>query len=148
MQIRVWDAPLRLFHWALAASFTLAWLLRSDQTLHLHLLAGYLFSALLLFRLLWGVIGGRHARFRDFLYGPGAVLDYLKALLRGRARRHPGHNPAGSWAVFAMLGLGILIGITGLLTLARILHQGFDAQGEAGKAAWVIVRKVIAVAMA
>jgi len=121
---RVWDIPLRLFHWALAGSFTLAWLMRGDQTLYFHLLAGYLFTALLLFRLIWGFTGGRHARFKGFLYGAGALVDYLKAVLKGAPRRYLGHNPAGSWAVYAILLLGLLLGTTGVIALGAEERHG------------------------
>jgi len=113
-----------LFHWGLAGTFTLAWLTRGDQTLHFHLLAGYLFTALLLFRLLWGIIGGHHARFKDFFYRAGAVMNHLKEVLGGTPRRYLGHNPAGSWAVYAMLALGILLGATGIITLGAEERHG------------------------
>ncbi len=91
---RIWDLPLRLFHWSWAATFAAAWLLEGDRTLYWHLLAGYLFGALLLFRLAWGLAGTTWARFSAFAYGPGRALGYLKAVLRGEATRYPGHNPA------------------------------------------------------
>lgn len=121
---RVWDAPLRVFHWGLAGSFALAWVSRGDQGLYTHLLAGYLFGALLLFRLAWGIVGGGPARFRSFLYGPRAAADYLKAVARGRPRRYLGHNPAGSWAVYAILSLGLLLGASGLVTLGAEEQAG------------------------
>jgi len=121
---RIWDLPLRLFHWSWAATFAAAWLLEGDRTLYWHLLAGYLFGALLLFRLAWGLAGTTWARFAAFAYGPGRALGYLKAVLRGEAPRYLGHNPAGSWAIYAMLALGAALALTGLLTLGAEEGQG------------------------
>jgi cytochrome b len=108
---RVWDLPTRLFHWSLvalvvfngitghfAADLGTAWLER-------HLLSGYAILALILFRLVWGFAGNRHARFAGFVRGPRAVLDYLAALSGRRpAVAYVGHNPLGAWSVLAMLG--------------------------------------------
>lgn len=108
--VRVWDLPTRLFHWSLvvlvvfngitgqfAADLGSDWMAR-------HLLSGYAILALILFRLVWGFVGNRHARFAGFVRGPRAVLAYLAAL-RGRAAAvtHAGHNPLGGWSVMAML---------------------------------------------
>ncbi len=113
--ILVWDLPLRLFHWLFAASFAGAWLTaESDEWLSPHTFLGYLMLGLIGFRLVWGVIGSRYARFSTFLYGPRAGLAYLRQALSGTAARHLGHNPAGSQAVFLLLGLGLLVGLSGL----------------------------------
>ncbi len=113
--ILVWDLPLRLFHWLFAASFAGAWLTaESDEWLSLHTFLGYLMLGLIGFRLVWGRVGGRYARFSSFLYGPRAGLDYLRQAMTGRAVRHLGHNPAGSQAVFLLLGLGLLVGLSGV----------------------------------
>lgn len=115
-RILVWDLPTRLFHWLLAASFAGAWLTGdSERWRDLHVLLGYTFAGLIAFRLLWGVVGSRHARFASFVTGPGAVLKYLGSILRARPEHHVGHNPAGGWAVLAMLGLGALTALTGFL---------------------------------
>ena len=136
-KIRIWDAPTRVFHWGLAASFTAAWLLRGDQYLHLHVMAGYIFVFLLLFRLYWGLAGSFHARFGNFRCSLSVAGDYLKQVLAGRPRRYLGHNPAGSWAVFLLLFLGLMISVTGVMTLgveeghgpaAGILDRSWGAQ--------------------
>lgn len=75
--------------------------------------AGLHLAGLLVFRLLWGLIGTRHARFADFVRGPGAVRRYVVALLRGRPEHHVGHNPAGALAIMALLTLGSLSAVTG-----------------------------------
>lgn len=106
--VKVWDPLVRIFHWSMAASFLVAWL-TADEWEALHLWAGYAAAALVAFRLLWGLVGPRYARFTQFVRGPAAVRDHLAALLRGRERRHLGHNPAGG----AMI-LGLLAGLAGL----------------------------------
>ncbi len=112
--ILVWDIPTRLFHWLLALSFVGAFVTaESERTRDLHLLFGYTLLGLIGFRLVWGLIGTRYARFRSFLFSPVAVRDYLVSLLTRHPKHYLGHNPAGSLAVFLMLGLGLLAGITG-----------------------------------
>ncbi|MCZ6619835.1 MAG: cytochrome b/b6 domain-containing protein [Gammaproteobacteria bacterium] len=98
----VWDPLLRLFHWSLVFFFFLAYLFESDQ-LNLHGHAGYTVLLLLLFRLVWGVIGSRHARFSDFVVSPANSFLYLKQLFSGTANRHIGHNPAGSAMILVLL---------------------------------------------
>jgi cytochrome b len=113
-RILVWDLPTRLFHWLLAGSFAGAWLTAdSERWMDLHVTLGYTFAGLIVFRLVWGVIGTRHARFASFVRGPGAVLRYLGSLASARPEHHVGHNPAGGWAVLALLGLGALTALTG-----------------------------------
>lgn len=105
--ILVWDLPVRLFHGLLAASFAGAWLTaESERWRLLHVTLGYTLAGLLVFRVFWGVLGTRHARFSDFVRGPQAVRRYLGSLLRGRPEHHAGHNPAGALAIMALLGLG------------------------------------------
>lgn len=88
---------------------------------------GYLMLGLVSFRLLWGVIGSPYARFRTFWFGPRAALAYLHQLLRGQAARHIGHNPAGSLAIYLLLLLSSVIGITGILTLGGEEQHGLAA---------------------
>ena len=99
---RVWDPLVRLFHWSFAALIAAAWL-TSDEGKWLHERIGYAIAALLAFRVLWGFVGSRHARFADFVRGPRAVLGYLGDLARGRERRMLGHNPAGGAMILALL---------------------------------------------
>jgi cytochrome b len=131
-RILVWDLPLRVFHWLLAASFAGAFLTAEGDGLRaVHLALGYTFLGLLAFRLLWGVVGSRHARFRAFAYGPKAVREYLGSLLARRPMHYVGHNPAGSWAIYALLALGLVVGVTGYAVQADAggrwlegLHEG------------------------
>ena len=101
-EVRVWDPLIRIFHWTLVVSFVVAYL-SGEELDQLHLWSGYLITGLLIFRLLWGFVGSKHARFRDFLYSPRQILDYGKSLLSGRPKRYLGHNPAGAVMVFMLL---------------------------------------------
>jgi cytochrome b len=115
--ILVWDLPTRLFHWLLAASFAGAWLTSdSERWVNVHLTLGYAFAGLIAFRLVWGFVGSRYARFSSFVAGPGAVKRYLRSILAFRPEHHVGHNPAGGWAVLALLGLGIATAASGYAT--------------------------------
>lgn len=104
-QITVWDVPVRLFHWSLVAAVAVAFL-SSEEGSFLsawHMVAGYCAAVLIAFRLSWGFIGGRHARFASFVR-PGGVIPHIRALLAGKAERSVGHNPLGGMAVLALLG--------------------------------------------
>jgi cytochrome b len=116
--ILIWDLPTRVFHWTLAASFFIALATGdSDRFRDIHVFSGYVVLGLIGFRIVWGFTGSRYARFRSFLFRPGAVVAYVADLLASRASRHLGHNPAGGWAVLAMLALGLLICVSGLVVL-------------------------------
>ncbi len=120
--VRIWDPLVRVSHWTLATAFLAAWLV-GDDWLDLHVLAGYTVLGLVLFRLVWGVIGTRHARFTDFVRPPSAVLAYLKDVVRVRARRHLGHNPAGGAMVIALL---LSLTFTAISGLALYGHGEFS----------------------
>jgi len=136
-KILVWDFPTRIFHWALAVSFLGAYVTGdSERWRDVHLIFGYTMLGLIMFRLVWGLIGTYYARFTSFLYGPGRVLAYLQSLLyrisSGQGGSHyTGHNPAGSWAVFALLGFGLMAGLSGYASYNELggewleeLHEG------------------------
>ena len=101
-KVRVWDPLVRVFHWGLVAAFATAWL-TADELQPVHEVAGYTVAGLVAFRLVWGLIGSRHARFAQFLKGPGETLGYLGDMTRGRERRYLGHNPAGAVMIVALL---------------------------------------------
>ena len=133
----VWDLPTRIFHWTLAASFTAAWLTSGeDEWLSIHSFFGWLLLAMTGFRLVWGLVGGRYARFSSFAYGPASAMSYLRALLKHRAARYLGHNPAGSQAIFLLLGLGLVVSITGVLVQGgeeqQLLAKGVTQVANAG----------------
>lgn len=123
--ILVWDIPTRLFHWLLAGSFAVGWLsAESDEWLSVHTFSGYLMLGLIVFRLLWGFAGGHYARFASFKFAPLAGWIYTREVLTGRAKRHVGHNPAGSQAIFLLLALGVAVGLTGIFTMGGEEQQG------------------------
>lgn len=100
--IRVWDLLVRVFHWGLVAAFATAWL-TADERQSIHEIAGYAVAGLVAFRIVWGLVGTRYARFVQFVKGPGTTLSYLGNMVRGRERRHVGHNPAGAAMIVLML---------------------------------------------
>jgi cytochrome b len=113
-RILVWDIPTRIFHWLLVLCFVVAYLTSESERWQLwHVTAGYVFGALLLFRLVWGVVGSRYARFRQFVRGPASVLVYMRSLLSSKPDHYTGHNPAGAWAILGIMGLGFLTVLTG-----------------------------------
>jgi cytochrome b len=116
-KVLVWDLPVRVFHWLLALSFAGAYITaESERWRLLHATLGYTVAGLVCFRILWGLMGTRHARFADFVRGPRAVARYLGALLRGKPEHYTGHNPAGALAIVALLGLSLVVGLSGWAT--------------------------------
>ncbi|MBC7181844.1 MAG: cytochrome b/b6 domain-containing protein [Roseovarius sp.] len=100
--VRVWDPLIRVFHWSIVAAFVVAWL-SAEELDTVHEVAGYVVAGLVAFRLIWGLVGSRHARFSQFLKGPRAVMSYLGDMARGKERRYLGHNPAGAAMIVALL---------------------------------------------
>jgi cytochrome b len=113
-RILVWDWPTRIGHWLMAAAFLIAYLTGESEAWRLvHVMAGGALAGLVAFRLLWGLLGTRHARFSSFLRSPVAAWHYLLALASGKAPHHTGHNPAGGYAILALLLLGLLAAASG-----------------------------------
>lgn len=112
-QVKVWDIIVRLFHWSLVVAFITAYISGEDESA-VHIYAGYIVIGLIAFRILWGYIGSTHARFKDFIYGPGEVKDYLHSLLARKPKHYLGHNPAGGWMVLMLLVSLLITGYTGL----------------------------------
>ncbi|MBX6320043.1 cytochrome b/b6 domain-containing protein [Pigmentiphaga sp.] len=121
-KIRVWDLPVRIFHWLLVACVVGAYVTIKAGGLwtEYHMLFGYAVLGLILFRIVWGFVGSQHARFSSFLRGPCAVLAYLK----GTTPRRPGHNPLGAWSVLAMILLLGYQAVTGLFANDDIFTEG------------------------
>jgi cytochrome b len=115
-EIKVWDPLIRIFHWTLVIGFTVAYL-TGDELITIHIWSGYLIVGLLLIRLLWGFIGTKHARFKDFIYPPPEVVTSLKSLVSGKPRRYLGHNPAGGVMVLLLLASLMLTTGSGLVML-------------------------------
>ena len=100
-RVRIWDAPTRIFHWLIVFLMPILWWTAEEEMLVEHRIAGYAVLGLLVFRLLWGLVGSSTARFSSFVRGPRAVIAYLS----GRAAGGIGHNPLGALSVMALLGL-------------------------------------------
>ena len=99
----VWDPLVRIFHWTLVLAFITAYL-TGDEENALHIYSGYYILGLVVFRILWGIIGSKYARFSSFNLSPRALVDYLTSLFSsGKGKQYTGHNPAGSWMVIIML---------------------------------------------
>ncbi|MBK8385522.1 MAG: cytochrome b/b6 domain-containing protein [Candidatus Accumulibacter sp.] len=155
-EIPVWDPLVRVFHWTLVISFCAAYLSEgelfealqdrlSGEWLQLvHVWAGYLIAGLLLWRVVWGFVGSRHARFSDFVRGPRESFGYLKDALTLRAARYLGHNPAGGAMIVALLlslaativtGLALYGADKAMGPLAALLVESSDATIDAIKEA-------------
>lgn len=129
-RIYVWDWPLRLFHWLLVISIGAAYLTQKFDVMVWHQRIGLTILGLLVFRIVWGFVGTRHARFADFLRSPSGVLAYL----RGNWRGH-GHNPLGGWSVILLLLLPLGMATSGLfanddVAFASLLSGWLDKSGS------------------
>jgi cytochrome b len=140
--IKVWDPFVRAFHWSLVGLFAFCFA-TGDVWEHPHEWAGYVIAALIGCRIVWGLLGPRHARFADFIYRPSVVIGFLRDSLRFRARRYLGHNPAGGAMVIALITCIALICATGVM-------MGMDAfWGEAWVeqlhvwATWVTIALIV-----
>ena len=116
-EIRVWDPLVRLFHWSLVLAFSIAYLSGEEES-NLHIYAGYVVLGLIAFRVVWGLIGSRYARFSDFVTSPATLAHYLKGLLARKPQHYVGHNPAGGWMVVAMLICLFIVSVSGLKVYA------------------------------
>jgi cytochrome b len=131
-KVLIWDAPVRVFHWLMVLSFAGAWLTAESERWRLaHVTLGYTMAGLVAFRILWGWIGTRHARFSSFVHGPAAAARYLRSLARRRPEHHAGHNPAGALAIVALLAMTLVVAASGWATYAQLgsdwweeLHEG------------------------
>jgi cytochrome b len=113
-KILVWDIPTRVFHWTLVLCFAATWLSAESERWRLvHVTTGYTMVGLVGFRLVWGFIGTRYARFRSFVTGPVPVIAYVKSAIKKQPKHYVGHNPLGAIAVLLLLFLIMALGLTG-----------------------------------
>jgi cytochrome b len=123
-EIKVWDPLVRIFHWALVVAFFVAYFTEGDELLGPHVWAGYVALGLVIFRIVWGFVGSKYARFSDFVVGPGAAFRYALEAVRGRAARYIGHNPAGGFMIMLLLVMLLATTISGLLVYGADQHAG------------------------
>lgn len=139
-KVLVWDVPTRVFHWLLAGSFFAAYALSESERLrHLHVMFGYTVLGLVVFRLVWGFVGTRYARFSSFLFGPKSVLRHVGGMARLRSEPHVGHTPAGSWAIYAMLILALVTAVSGYLNFNDIGGDAMEEIHEVAANAWMLL---------
>jgi len=122
-QVKVWDPLVRIFHWTLVFSFAVAYI-TEDEWINLHTLAGYTIGGLLLFRIIWGVIGTRYARFSSFIFSRKEIVSYLKDIVAFRPKHYLGHNPAGGAMVIALL-----LSLTGAVVTGMSLYGASEYSG-------------------
>jgi len=140
----VWDLPVRLFHGLLAltfvGAFTIANVVDDDSALFsAHMLLGLVMTFMVALRIIWGLVGTKHARFADFAYGPKSVWAYLRDVFRGKPTHHAGHNPGSSVAIFLMLLFVLGLGVTGVL-----MASGNDALEDVhGVLSWALLVTVV-----
>jgi len=122
-RLKVWDLPVRLFHWTLVATILVAFISAEEDSgfAAWHIPAGWFAAVLIAFRLVWGFVGGEHARFADFLK-PGQIAHHVVGLFSGKPGRSVGHNAVGGLAIMALLG-----------TVAAIVYTGVTMQGDTGE---------------
>lgn len=131
-KVLVWDAPVRVFHWLMVLSFTGAYVTaESERWRLLHATLGYTMAGLVAFRLVWGLVGTRHARFASFVRGPSALLRYLRSLVAGHPEHHAGHNPAGAIAIVGLLGLTTMVTAAGWATINELGGEWIKEAHEA-----------------
>lgn len=139
-KILVWDVPVRLFHWLMAGCFAGAWLSAESESWRLlHVTLGYTMCGLVVFRIVWGLMGTRYARFSTFVRGPRAVARYVGALLRGQPEHHTGHNPAGALAIVALLGLTLVVTGSGWANYNDIAGKWLEKTHEAAASVMLAV---------
>lgn len=112
-EVKVWDPFVRIFHWTVVVSFFVAYV-TEDEVMWLHELAGYIILALVLARIVWGVVGTRYARFSNFIYKPSTVKQYFNDSIHFKSKRYLGHNPLGGVMVILLLIMLLLTSWSGI----------------------------------
>jgi cytochrome b len=122
--VLVWDLPTRLFHWLTVVLVAAAYVTERLNWMNWHVIAGTALLALLLFRLVWGVVGSETARFAHFLTSPRTAARHLMHLFRREPDAQIGHNPAGGWMVLLLLALLLAEVLTGIVDNNDIADAG------------------------
>lgn len=126
-QVYIWDRFVRLFHWSLVVLFIIS-LVSGEQEHWIHSYSGYAIFTLISLRIIWGFVGSKHARFKDFVRSPFAVLSYLKSMVSGSPQRYLGHNPAGGAMILGLLATLFLTTLSGMKLYAIEEGKGPFAQ--------------------
>ncbi len=143
-RVLIWDLPTRLFHWLLSGGFIAAAFISLALGEHsplfpYHAIIGLTIALMVCLRVIWGIAGTRYAKFGSFIFGPGAVIEYMKGTLVGGGKRYLGHNPGSALAIFALLALVLAMAVTGIM-----LGQGNESVKEFHEIlAWVTVGFVV-----
>nr|WP_136249731.1 cytochrome b/b6 domain-containing protein [Ningiella ruwaisensis] len=124
IKIKVWDLPTRLFHWLLVTVFVFQFVTGDilDDAMQLHFYGGYVALGLILFRIIWGMVGSYHARFTSFLASPVTAWQYMRG--KSQTHRYLGHNPLGAYSVLALLAVMLTQAVSGLFMTDEIFSQG------------------------
>jgi cytochrome b len=113
VKVKVWDIWVRTFHWSLVVLFVIAYFTAEGENI-LHIYSGYAVLGLVIFRVLWGFVGSKYARFSDFIYPPKQVIQYIQGMVAGKPEHYLGHNPLGGWMTVALLAGLLVVSVTGL----------------------------------
>lgn len=152
--VQVWDLAVRCFHWSLPVALIIEFATEEGPE-SLHLQTGYLVLALVLFRLLWGFVGSRYARFGSFVTPPTAVVDYLKKFANGSQSRYLGHNPAGGLMVILLLASLLVTSLSGLMeynsgretlentSLLILVDPAFENKNNTTETLWSEIHEVL-----
>ena len=111
--VEVWDILVRIFHWSLLATFIIAYVTSEDENI-VHIYSGYAVLGLISFRVVWGFVGTKYARFSDFVYSSKVVKQYMAGMIDEHPKRYLGHNPAGGWMIVALMLSLFVVTISGL----------------------------------
>lgn len=135
MTTRVYDLPTRVFHWIFAGSFITAFTISNtvdDDNLAFsyHMIFGLIMVFSILLRVIWGIIGSKHARFTDFSLNVSELATYFKGIIAGTNRKWVGHNPASSWAALAMMILALGLGVSGVLMATGVAGEALEEVHE------------------
>jgi cytochrome b len=120
--MKAWDPLIRVFHWGLVIAFVIAFITEGDW-INVHIWAGYAVTALIVFRLFWGLVGSRNARFTSFVRSRRVVMEHLKAMLAFRPAHYLGHNPVAAVMVMLLLFSIVMAAFSGIVLIA------IDGQG-------------------
>ncbi|MDE2005762.1 MAG: cytochrome b/b6 domain-containing protein [Rhodospirillales bacterium] len=133
--VRIWDLPVRLFHWGTVALIPVLWITERENWMEMHVQAGLVLLGLVIFRLLWGLFGSAPARFARFLRPPREAIFHLREMFHPEPDDSPGHNPAGGWMVALLLALLLGESVIGVFVNNEVADEG---PLSAALPAWVL----------